>query len=133
MEYEDRRDADDAYHDMHNKRIGRDDILKIEVCAGNKALNEAYTDSDCSGRVLRRLHRGASIAPTEIGIGGTAPVVLPRGAALPVQGAAPETIHRGRMIAATATTTVIDAILATVRAALTLGKLCTMLRPQAKY
>lgn len=32
VEYEDRRDADDAYHDMHNKRIGRDDILKIEVC-----------------------------------------------------------------------------------------------------
>lgn len=31
MEYEDRRDADDAYHEMHNKRIGRDDMLKIEV------------------------------------------------------------------------------------------------------
>lgn len=31
VEYEDRRDADDAYHDMHNKRIGRDDVLKIEV------------------------------------------------------------------------------------------------------
>lgn len=31
VEYEDRRDADEAYHDMHNKRIGRDDILKIEV------------------------------------------------------------------------------------------------------
>lgn len=31
VEYEDRRDADDAYHDMHNKRLGRDDILKIEV------------------------------------------------------------------------------------------------------
>lgn len=30
VEYEDRRDADDAYHDMHNKRIGRDDMLKIE-------------------------------------------------------------------------------------------------------
>ncbi|KAL2887934.1 Pre-mRNA-splicing factor srp1 [Ceratocystis lukuohia] len=30
VEYEDRRDADDAYHEMHNKRIGRDDILKIE-------------------------------------------------------------------------------------------------------
>ncbi|KAK4191085.1 hypothetical protein QBC35DRAFT_488137 [Podospora australis] len=30
VEYEDRRDADDAYHDMHNKRIGRDDVLKIE-------------------------------------------------------------------------------------------------------
>lgn len=32
VEYEDRRDADDAYHEMHNKRIGRDDLLKIEVC-----------------------------------------------------------------------------------------------------
>lgn len=31
MEYESRRDADDAYHEMHNKRIGRDDMLKIEV------------------------------------------------------------------------------------------------------
>ena len=32
VEYESRRDADDAYHEMHNKRIGRDDVLKIEVC-----------------------------------------------------------------------------------------------------
>ena len=31
VEYQDRRDADDAYHEMHNKRIGRDDLLKIEV------------------------------------------------------------------------------------------------------
>jgi len=30
VEYEDRRDADDAYYEMHNKRIGRDDLLKIE-------------------------------------------------------------------------------------------------------
>ncbi|KAK2861277.1 hypothetical protein FQN49_004363 [Arthroderma sp. PD_2] len=30
VEYESRRDADDAYHEMHNKRIGRDDVLKIE-------------------------------------------------------------------------------------------------------
>ncbi|MCJ1383716.1 hypothetical protein MMC17_006830 [Xylographa soralifera] len=30
VEYESRRDADDAYHEMHNKRLGRDDILKIE-------------------------------------------------------------------------------------------------------
>ncbi|KAF2772662.1 hypothetical protein EJ03DRAFT_189955 [Teratosphaeria nubilosa] len=30
VEYESRRDADDAYYEMHNKRIGRDDILKIE-------------------------------------------------------------------------------------------------------
>ncbi len=32
VEYESRRDADDAYHEMHNKRVGRyDEILKIEV------------------------------------------------------------------------------------------------------
>lgn len=31
VEYESRRDADDAYHEMHNKRIGREDVLKIEV------------------------------------------------------------------------------------------------------
>ncbi|KAE9378051.1 hypothetical protein N431DRAFT_479167 [Stipitochalara longipes BDJ] len=30
VEYESRRDADDAYHEMHNKRLDRDDILKIE-------------------------------------------------------------------------------------------------------
>ncbi|KAJ5338779.1 hypothetical protein N7452_005507 [Penicillium brevicompactum] len=33
VEYESRRDADDAYHEMHNKRIGRDDLLKIERAA----------------------------------------------------------------------------------------------------
>jgi len=31
VEYESRRDADDAYHEMHNKRLAPDDILKIEV------------------------------------------------------------------------------------------------------
>ncbi|KAI9739042.1 MAG: hypothetical protein M1834_007254 [Cirrosporium novae-zelandiae] len=30
VEYESRRDADDAYHEMHKKRIGRDDVLMIE-------------------------------------------------------------------------------------------------------
>jgi hypothetical protein len=31
VEYESRRDAEDAYYDMHNRRIGRDETLKIEV------------------------------------------------------------------------------------------------------
>lgn len=38
VEYESRRDADDAYHEMHNKRLGRDDILKIEVRCSCPAL-----------------------------------------------------------------------------------------------
>lgn len=40
VEYESRRDADDAYHEMHNKRIGRDDLLKIEV--SNLCLSIPY-------------------------------------------------------------------------------------------
>ena len=40
MEYESRRDADDAYHEMHNKRIGRDDLLKIEVGLRNDCVVE---------------------------------------------------------------------------------------------
>jgi hypothetical protein len=42
VEYESRRDADDAYHEMHNKRIGRDDLLKIEVCRFLLCSKECY-------------------------------------------------------------------------------------------
>jgi RNA recognition motif. (a.k.a. RRM, RBD, or RNP domain) len=43
VEYESRRDADDAYHEMHNKRIGRDDLLKIEV--RNTMQDRSNTDT----------------------------------------------------------------------------------------
>lgn len=57
MEYESRRDADDAYHEMHNKRIGRDDMLKIEVSF--KCIHDGLeADVVYSGRVLHLLLRG---------------------------------------------------------------------------
>lgn len=46
VEYESRRDADDAYHEMHNKRIGRDDLLKIEVRWTQKRAQHNATQSD---------------------------------------------------------------------------------------
>jgi hypothetical protein len=45
VEYESRRDADDAYHEMHNKRIGRDDVLKIEVRQDNNNNRLSGSDS----------------------------------------------------------------------------------------
>ena len=45
VEYEDRRDADDAYHEMHNKRLGRDDILKIEVCVPDPVFGMTRTNT----------------------------------------------------------------------------------------
>lgn len=59
VEYESRRDADDAYHEMHNKRIGRDDLLKIEVCFF--ALTSLDFLIPFSGHEHPRLHPGDSI------------------------------------------------------------------------
>jgi hypothetical protein len=65
VEYESRRDADDAYHEMHNKRIGRDDILKIEV-KQNRVLGSATpSNMGYSGLELHHLHPGDS---TQAGI-----------------------------------------------------------------
>ena len=46
VEYESRRDADDAYHEMHNTRIGRDDLLKIEVHFHCTPQHYKYTGTD---------------------------------------------------------------------------------------
>ncbi|KAI1389827.1 RNA-binding domain-containing protein [Hypoxylon trugodes] len=54
VEYEDRRDADDAYHEMHNKRIGRDDLLKIEWARTPPSASWRFD----SGRDRERRDRG---------------------------------------------------------------------------
>ncbi|KAK4110097.1 RNA-binding domain-containing protein [Canariomyces notabilis] len=62
VEYEDRRDADDAYHDMHNKRIGRDDILKIEWARTPPSASWRFDRSD-RDRGPRRSPRRRSPSP----------------------------------------------------------------------
>ncbi|KAH6644436.1 hypothetical protein C7974DRAFT_408115 [Boeremia exigua] len=54
VEYESRRDADDAYHEMHNKRIGRDDLLKIEWARTPPSASWRFD----SGRDRPRSERG---------------------------------------------------------------------------
>lgn len=62
MEYESRRDADDAYHEMHNKRIGRDDLLKIEVpIPARQARLQCKANRNASGPVRHLQHPGALI------------------------------------------------------------------------
>jgi len=61
VEYESRRDADDAYHEMHNKRIGRDDLLKIEWARTPPSASwrfDSGRDAPRGGRGSERGDRG---------------------------------------------------------------------------
>ncbi|KAJ6172437.1 Pre-mRNA-splicing factor srp1 [Penicillium chermesinum] len=64
VEYESRRDADDAYHEMHNKRIGREDLLKIEWARTPPSASWRF-DSGRDGRRRDRTppRRGRSPSP----------------------------------------------------------------------
>ncbi|KAK6842542.1 hypothetical protein PG995_001574 [Apiospora arundinis] len=59
VEYEDRRDADDAYHEMHNKRIGRDDLLKIEWARTPPSASWRFDSGREGGRGDRDSRRSA--------------------------------------------------------------------------
>lgn len=120
VEYEDKRDADDAYHEMHNKRLGRDDILKIEVWLPAVPVSTS-TNAPCSGPEHPLPRLGAS---SLVAIANAVALVL-RVAALRPLGVAPATTRPARTIAeiATGTMTVTADGTATVPAALTLGTL----------
>ena len=78
MEYESRRDADDAYHEMHNKRLGRDDVLKIEVRGSVKYHYESKADSLFSGPVRHLQHPGVlilAVTRVQVAVVSALPVV----------------------------------------------------------
>ncbi|KAI5776632.1 hypothetical protein EDC01DRAFT_720012 [Geopyxis carbonaria] len=55
VEYESRRDADDAYYEMHGRRINRDDYLKIEWARTPPSASWRFD----GGRDAPRRSRGA--------------------------------------------------------------------------
>ncbi|KAK9418625.1 putative RRM domain-containing protein [Seiridium unicorne] len=67
VEYEDRRDADDAYYEMHNKRLGRDEILKIEWARTPPSASWRFDSGRDRDRDTRRAprspRRGRSPSP----------------------------------------------------------------------
>ncbi|MCJ1452497.1 hypothetical protein MMC28_002840 [Mycoblastus sanguinarius] len=77
VEYESRRDADDAYHEMHNKRLGRDDVLKIEWARTPPSASWRF-DSGRDGRGpppsrRDRSPRRRSVSPPRRGRGDYSP------------------------------------------------------------
>ena len=119
VEYESRRDADDAYHEMHNKRLGRDDILKIEVRLNTLLLNFLANANLHSGPAHLRLLPGALIPVVTVNV---LLVVAPL--AMVVAPLLPDVVVvvislLARMIAETETTIAETAVIA--RAALTIG------------
>lgn len=64
VEYEKGYDAEDAYHEMHNKRIGRDDLLKIEWARTPPSASWRFeTGSERRGRRDRSPGYGRSRSP----------------------------------------------------------------------
>jgi len=64
VEYESRRDADDAYHEMHNKRIGRDDMLKIEWARTPPSASWRFDSGRDRERAPRRSPRRGGRSPS---------------------------------------------------------------------
>lgn len=75
VEYESRRDADDAYHEMHNKRIGRDDLLKIEWARTPPSASWRFDSGSGRDRPGRRDRspRRRSMSPPRRGRGDYSP------------------------------------------------------------
>ena len=108
MEYESRRDADDAYHEMHNKPIGRDELLKIEVrtTRSHNPILQLLTFVLLSGLAPLPQPPGASIPVVTVTLGATEvnAVALLVAAAAPPRRPAAGTTRRAKTTVVTATT-----------------------------
>ena len=97
---------------MHNKRIGRDDLLKIEVCLLRRAARQRLTED--SGPVLPRRLPGASTRALLASVVSGAPAVrvavsAPRVAAAHPHAAAGATTPHARTTVVSATMTAVTA------------------------
>ena len=109
MEYESRRDADDAYHEMHNKRIGRDDVLKIEVDTIMTLRSSIRSLTVSSGLEHPLLHPGDLTLGVIVAHRPVVNALLVVARTL-LRAAAEVTILRGRMTVVTETTIDVIAI-----------------------
>ncbi|KAB8346321.1 hypothetical protein FH972_023365 [Carpinus fangiana] len=129
VEYESHRDADDAYHELHNHRLGRDDVLKIEASSQGLRpnLHEAFTANKIiSGPRTNHPTTGVLTLAMAVVIPAITDVTAPRVAApAPHLHARATTLLAANVVTETATTPLVATVATVVTVTIVL-KICTI-------